>query len=145
MKLSQAQNVSAVVDYLVTMRDEDHCMIRMRSGQTLHHYEFGLGIESRTEFVQQKDAARTQEAACYGYALGLSLGQTGSCLETLSVQSSRELKYEISRSSMQSGIQLFFCSIWITHKEIVPDSAAEQTVALRNVDEIATRSGRSCC
>jgi hypothetical protein len=72
LKSREAENAVAIIDDLLTMGYEDHCMIRETGGETLHQCNFGLRVKGRAEFIQKEDAAGTQESSGNGNTLGLS-------------------------------------------------------------------------
>ena len=119
------------------MGNEDHRLARRFFRKVVHQFRLGLGIERGTEFVQEQDAARTQEAAGDGDPLRLTLAEAGPTLAAAGIQPFGQGEHEASHGGFQGRIHFLLRRFRVAHQQILADGSAEQRIALRHIHEIA--------
>ena len=118
------------------MGNEDHGLLRVGFEQTSVEFMLCLFVEGGTDFIQQHDIARAEEAAGDGDALGLALAETGATFATFGVDALRELEHEVGHGGMENLVEFLVGSIGLGQLEVVADGATHESVALRHKDEV---------
>ena len=119
--------------------NEDHRLTRRFFREVVHQLLLGIGIEGGAELVQQQDRARPQQAAGDGDPLGLAFAQAGAAFAAAGVQPVRKREHEFRDGRFQGRAHLIFRRLGIAHQEILANGAAEERIALRNIDQVAPR------
>lgn len=102
---------------------------------------FRFGVEGGGGFVQQQDVAGAQQGAGNGDALGLSFAEAATLLVEGGVDAVGQLEYEVGSGGAQGLVHGGFGGLRVAHQQVVADGAAEEGVALRNVDEVGPGFG----
>lgn len=119
------------------MGDENHRAAGEGFGETAEEKVLGGAVEGGTELIKKKDAAGTQEGTGYGDALGLPLGETASPFEARGVETGGKFEDKVRCGRVQSLSHTLLGGVRVTHLKVFADGAAEEGVALRNIDEVA--------
>ena len=97
---------------------------------------FCLFVEGGTDFIQQHNITRAEEAAGDGNALGLALAKAGATFATFGVDALGELEHEVGHGGMEDLVEFFVGSIGLGQLEVIADGATHQGIALRYKDEV---------
>ena len=100
---------------------------------------FGVAVQRGSRFIQQHDASSSEQTPGNGYSLGLSFTESCSGLPTDGVQSIRKFHDEFSGSIVQGAGHFFFRGVRFSEHQIFPYRSAYEGIALRDIDEIASR------
>ena len=122
--------------------DEDEGALTQAGAYALDEQTFGLGVEGGGWLIEQEDAALAEEAACYGDSLGLSFAESGSAFAAEGVEAVREVEDEVSDRCVEGVAHLFVCGVCLAYEKVVTDSAADQGVALWDVDDVTAGARR---
>lgn len=122
--------------------DEDESALTQAGADALDEQTFGLGVEGGGRLVEQEDAALAEEAACYGDPLGLSFAKSGSAFAAEGVEAVWEVEDEVGDRCVEGVAHLFVSGVGLAYEKVVTDSAADQGVALRDVDDVAAGARR---
>ena len=133
----QPQDGVTVVDDAVAVGDENHRAAGEGFGETAEEKVLGGAVEGGTELIKKKDAAGTQEGAGNGDALGLPFGETAALLEARGVEPGGEVEDKVRGGNVKSLCHTLLGGVRVAHLEILADGAAEEGIALRDIDEVA--------
>ena len=97
---------------------------------------FRLFVERSTDFIQQHNITRAEEAAGDGDALGLALAEAGATFATFGVDALWELEHEVGHGGMEDLVEFLVGSIGLGQLEVVADGATHQGIALRHKDKV---------
>ena len=122
--------------------DEDEGALAQAGAYALDEQTFSLGVEGRGRLIEQEDAALAEEAACYGNPLGLSFAESGSAFAAEGIEAVREVEDEVGDRCVEGVAHLFVSGVGLAYEEVVTDGAADQGVALRDVDDVAAGARR---
>ena len=122
--------------------DEDEGALAQAGAYALDEQTFSLGVEGGGRLVEQEDAALAEETACYGDPLGLSFAESGSAFAAEGIEAVWEVEDEVGDRCVEGVTHLFVGSVGLAYEEVVTDCAADQGVALRDVDDVATGARR---
>ena len=124
--------------------DEEDGLVLLLGLQGNVFYQLALrfGIQGTSGFVQKEDVALAQEGPGYGYTLGLAFRQASSAFAANGVHGIGEREDEVGTCHAQDLVHVCLGGVGVAQKEVVADGAAEQGVALGNVDKVATGVGR---
>ena len=100
---------------------------------------FCLFVEGGTDFIQQHDIARAEEAAGDGDALGLALAEAGATFATFGVDALWELEHEVGHGGMEDLVEFLVGSIGLGQLEVVADGATHESVTLGHKDKVGAR------
>lgn len=122
--------------------DEDEGALTQAGADTLDEHTFGLGVEGGGRLVEQEDAALAEQSACYGDPLGLSFAESGSAFAAEGIEAVREVEDEVGDRYVEGVAHLFVSGVGLAYEEVVTDCAADQGVALWDVDDVAAGARR---
>ena len=122
--------------------DEDEGALTQAGAYALDEQTFGLGVEGGGRFVEQEDAALAEQSACYGDPLGLSFAESGSAFAAEGIEAVREVEDEVGDRCVEGVAHLFVCGVGLAYEEVITDCAADQGVALWDVDDVAAGARR---
>ena len=100
---------------------------------------FGVAVQRGSRFIQQHDASRSEQPPGNGDYLGLPFTEPCSGLPADGIKSIRKLHVEFSCSIVQGTGHFFFRSVRFSEHQIFPYRSAYEGIALRDIDEIASR------
>lgn len=121
---------------------EDEGALAQAGADALDEQTFGLGVKGRGRLVEQEDAALAEEAACYGDPLGLPFAESGSAFAAEGVEAVREVEDEVGDRCVEGVAHLFVGGVGLAYEKVVTDCAADQGVALWDVDDVAAGARR---
>ena len=122
--------------------DEDEGALAQAGADALDEQTFGLGVEGGGRLIEQEDAALAEETACYGDPLGLSFAESGSAFAAEGIEAVREVEDEVGDRCVEGVAHLFVGGVCLAYEEVVTDGAADQSVALWDVDDVASGARR---
>ncbi len=122
--------------------DEDEGAVSEAGADARDEEAFGLDVKGRRRLVEQQDAAGAQEGAGDRYALCLAFAQACAAFSAECIEAFRQVVDEFCDCCMEGVAHLFFCRVSLAHQEVVTDGAADQGVALRDVDDVAAGARR---
>ena len=98
---------------------------------------FGGCIQGRCGFVQNEDAAGSEQGAGHGDALGLAFGKAAAHFAARRVEALGQIKDKRSLRQRKHFLEFVFGSLRRGQQQVAADGSAKQCVPLRNIHEIA--------
>ena len=124
------------------MGDENEGAAAEAGADALDEQTFSLGVEGGRRLIEQEDAAAAEKAAGDSDTLSLAFAEAGAALAAERIEAVREVVDEVRHCCVQSVAQLLICGVGLADEEVFPDGAADESVALRDVHDVATCSRR---
>lgn len=121
---------------------KDEGALAQAGTDALDEQTFGLGVEGRGRLIKQEDAALAEQSTCYGDPLGLSFAESGSAFAAEGVEAVREVEDEVGDRCVEGVAHLFVGGVGLAYEKVVTDCAADQGIALRDVDDVAAGAWR---
>ena len=123
------------------MRYEDHGLAVVRQ-DVLKELALGVGIKGRGGLIEEHDLTVAQERTGNGYALRLTLTQSAALLAAQRVQALGQVKHEAGTAFQQGIAHVVIGGCRVTKQQVVANGATHERVALRHINEVATKQGR---
>ena len=80
--------------------DEEHGLVGTGGKEAGEEFALGGLVEGGADFVEQEDAARTQQATGNGDTLSLTLAESAAALTQFGIKTMRQVEHEIGTGRM---------------------------------------------
>ena len=125
------------------MCDTNDGLTRLATVEVLEELLFGMHVEGAGRFVQEQYGAFAKQGTGDGDALSLPFAEAGTQLSAEGIQSVGTVHDEAGTGRLQGFAHVILRSIGIAKQQVVADGAAEEGVALRDIDQVVARPGRN--
>lgn len=102
----------------------------------------GLGVKGRRRLIQKDHSTWAEEGSGDGDALGLAFAEAGAFFAADGVKAVRKVMHELGDRRVEGVADVLVGCVWLAHEEVVSDGAADQGVALRDINYVAAGAWR---